>query len=108
VSEGSIPLPDLRATSLLTSFRWLYSISTQFSTGSLGRQISWLALLTVAIPPVLIVGYLSKDMAGITKDIQKDDYEALPMVETTRASGEESDDDGDERQKVVKATGVDV
>ncbi len=43
--------------------------------------------------------------------VRKDDYEALPMVETTRASGEESEDEDDDRGKEVnsvKAKGGDV
>ena len=87
---------------------WVYSISTQFTTGSFGRQISWLMLMVVALPPVFLIAYLPKNLAD-GNGMAKDDYEALPMVETTRASGDEgSEHEGYDRAEISKASGKDV
>ncbi|CAD6573943.1 MAG: hypothetical protein TREMPRED_000968 [Tremellales sp. Tagirdzhanova-0007] len=89
---------------------WIYSISTEYNTGSLGRQISWLFLLCMTVPPVCLLGFLPKDL-GKGKDTSKEDFESLPMLATTRASedgGEGSEEDQLMSVKALKATGVDV
>jgi hypothetical protein len=57
---------------------WIYSISTQFPQGSLGRQISWLTMLAIALPPVTLVRFL-RDGA---KRSDVDEYETVPLTET--------------------------
>jgi len=77
--------------------RWIYSISTQYTVGSFGRQTSWLALLCVALPPFFLMSLIPNGVGESKGGPQKDDYEALPMVDTTRASGDEGSGDEDTR-----------
>lgn len=67
---------------------WMYSISTQYDEGSLGRQSAWLLLLALAVPALFYARYLPRDM----EETKKDGYEAVPLTATTR----ESIDDGDD------------
>ncbi|RSH91750.1 hypothetical protein EHS25_009119 [Saitozyma podzolica] len=56
---------------------WIFSISTLYPTGSLGRQMSWIYFLVMALLPLAMTQLLPKDEAGPGKG----DYEAVPMVE---------------------------
>ena len=89
---------------MLTDGSWIYSISTQFATGSVGRQIPWLTLLFLALPPVFLPKGMTDD-----KGSAKREYEALPMIETTRPSGdEESEEEDFDHFETLKASGIDV
>ena len=65
----------------------------------------------MTIPPLCLLGLLPKNL-GKGKEIQKQDPESLPMLETTRASedgrGEFEEEDQLMSVKALKATGVDV
>ena len=67
---------------LMRHRRWVYSISTQFATGSLGRQSSWIYCLITTIPGVVLVRFLRAD----TRVVPKDEYEAVPLVENAETS----------------------
>ncbi|WWC94795.1 hypothetical protein V866_001645 [Kwoniella sp. B9012] len=41
---------------------WMFSISTQYPTGSLGRQISWISLLAISLPPLVVTFFLPKNL----------------------------------------------
>jgi len=73
--------------------RWIYSISTEFATGSLGRQVSWIYLTAMTIPGVILVRFLRSD----SRPSIKEGYEAVPLVKraettATRLNFEENDD----------------
>ena len=65
----------------------------------------------MTIPPLCLLGLLPKNL-GKGKEIQKQDPESLPMLETTRASEDGRGGFEEEDQlmsvKALKATGVDV
>lgn len=64
--------------------RWLFSIATQFPTGSFGRQISWVYLLIVTIPGVIMVQMLPASKDESRPD--KSEYEQVPLVESGLSS----------------------
>ncbi|KAL7423813.1 hypothetical protein Q5752_001397 [Cryptotrichosporon argae] len=78
---------------------WLYSISTSYPAGSLGRHMPWLALLGLTIPPVVLVRFIppdiGKDRAGDkarVADAEADAYEAAPLAGADEGRGSGSDD----------------
>ena len=46
----------------------LYSLSTQFPSGSWGRQIYWIVFLVLGIPPLLFSQYLARGWPKSTAD----------------------------------------
>jgi MFS family permease len=78
---------------------WMYSISTQYDEGSLGRQISWLLLLTLAVPAIFYARFLPRDDEGT----KRAGYEAVPLTATTRDSMDE-----EEEEEVLVASGRDA
>lgn len=63
----------------LTVTRWLYSISTTFEAGTLGRQIAWLYLVAMTLPAVFLAQLMSRSQKGNRPP--KDEYEQVPLVE---------------------------
>lgn len=63
---------------------WLFSISTTFEAGSLGRQVSWLYLVAVTLPGVILAQLLPHAEKARPP---KDEYEQVPLVESGYASG---------------------
>lgn len=68
---------------------WLFSISTQFPTGSLGRQTSWIYLTLATMPAVSLARFLPLDSAaaggqggGAGGRPSKSEYEQVPLVES--------------------------
>ncbi|WWD21883.1 hypothetical protein CI109_106371 [Kwoniella shandongensis] len=41
---------------------WIYSYSTQFPTGSFGRQLSWLVIFWLVLPAVVLTSYIPRDL----------------------------------------------
>lgn len=76
---------------------WMYSVSTQYDEGSLGRQSAWLLLLALAVPAIYYARRLPRDM----EEPGKDGFEAVPLTATSR----DSVDDGDD---VLRASGRDA
>ncbi|WWD03556.1 hypothetical protein V865_001609 [Kwoniella europaea PYCC6329] len=61
---------------------WLFSISTEYPLLSLGRQISWISLFLMTLPPVILSLYIPE---GLTKENLQDESlenedENLPLV----------------------------
>nr|XP_031858664.1 uncharacterized protein CI109_005899 [Kwoniella shandongensis]KAA5525736.1 hypothetical protein CI109_005899 [Kwoniella shandongensis] len=68
--------PHLRATGMALSLiagsagkatgpavgGWLYSYSTQFPAGSVGRQISWTVLFCLVLPAVILTSFIPKQL----------------------------------------------
>ncbi|OCF39173.1 hypothetical protein I317_07033 [Kwoniella heveanensis CBS 569] len=50
---------------------WLFSYSTQFDTHSLGRQISWISLFLITLPPSLISGLLPRTFHELDATLNK-------------------------------------
>lgn len=75
-------------------------MSTQHEAGTLGRQVSWLAMLAFSVPPLICVLNL-KDAPK-----HKEGYETVPLNETDRESIDDDDDRDDPGR--AKATGTDV
>ncbi|WVQ84325.1 hypothetical protein IAT38_006477 [Cryptococcus sp. DSM 104549] len=53
---------------------WVYSISTQFPVASFGRQLSWLVLLAICLPPVIMTRFLPDDRAARQKDLGEEEF----------------------------------
>ena len=62
---------------------WTYSISTGFATGTMGRQLAWLVILATSFPALILSRTLDADTGERGKS---EGYEAVPMVDTSRAS----------------------
>lgn len=92
------PFPHLRATGSAISLiagafgrgfgpalsGWVYSSSTEYSAGSLGRQTAWLYMLALAVPPLALLRLLPTTLSEGGPDASEDTagvYEALPMQE---------------------------
>jgi hypothetical protein len=75
---------------------WLFSVSTSYPTGSLGRQMSWLLMLSIAIPPVVLVRLLPRENVD-----DKVGYEAVPLAEAGRRFSDDEDEDEAEVRKVT-------
>jgi len=78
--------------------RWIYSMSTGFEAGTLGRQISWISMLAFGVPPMVCVIFFKEP----TTD--RSGYEGVPLNET----GRDSFDEDLEEPIRAKATGADV
>ena len=73
-------------------------MSTQYERGTLGRQISWLSMLALSVPPMICVLYF-KDAPS-----QKETgYESVPLADT-----EPERDSIDDDPRRAKATATDV
>ncbi|WVW86064.1 hypothetical protein I302_108103 [Kwoniella bestiolae CBS 10118] len=58
---------------------WLFSIATEFDTRSLGRQISWLSLFVLVLPPVILAGRIPDNLLRECRDqVNRDGYERVP------------------------------
>lgn len=55
---------------------WIFSLSTEYVAGSLGRQTSWLSMLALALVPLLLTTQFRRDREPAHE--KADDYEALP------------------------------
>ncbi|WWC64665.1 uncharacterized protein I303_107276 [Kwoniella dejecticola CBS 10117] len=75
---------------------WLFSISTEYPLASFGRQISWISLFLMTLPPVMLSLYIPD---GLTKEdqtgntvLEEGDGNAADIPLIGRGSSEESDD----------------
>lgn len=55
---------------------WIFSLSTQFEAGTLGRQAYWITYIGLTIPPVVLLRYLPKRMST-----EKNGYKSLAQDE---------------------------
>lgn len=55
---------------------WVFSLSTQFETGSLGRQAYWITYIGLTIPPVILLRYLPKNHS-----VEREGYASVPEEE---------------------------
>jgi hypothetical protein len=78
--------------------RWIYSMSTEFEAGTLGRQISWMSMLAFGVPPMVCVVFFKEP----TTD--RSGYEGVPLNE----AGRDSFDEELEEPSRAKVTGADV
>ncbi|WVR00283.1 hypothetical protein IAU59_007426 [Kwoniella sp. CBS 9459] len=61
---------------------WLFSYSTQFEPGSLGRQNSWMSLLLITISPSLVSGLLPRTIEDLDAIARRtDDDEGSPLLD---------------------------
>jgi hypothetical protein len=77
--------------------RWIYSMSTEFEAGTLGRQISWISMLAFGVPPMICVLFFKEPTT------ERSGYEAVPLNEAGRDSFDEL-----EEHPRAKVTGADV
>lgn len=88
--------PLFPSTALI--IRWIYSMSTEFEAGTLGRQISWISMLAFGVPPMICVIFFK----GPTAD--RSGYEGVPLND----AGRDSFDDESREPSRAKVTGADV
>lgn len=79
--------------------RWIYSMSTEFEAGTLGRQVSWISMLAFGVPPMICVIFFKEPAAA-----DRSGYETVPLNEAER----DSFDDESEDNRRAKVTGADV
>ncbi|ORY33522.1 major facilitator superfamily domain-containing protein [Naematelia encephala] len=86
---------------------WLYSISTTYPAGTLGRQCAWLAMLAFCIPPLILIRFVPGDGYSKRPDKEAIGYESLPMIEEGRLSEWEERDEhrGRDSSEVRMASG---
>ncbi|ORX40689.1 major facilitator superfamily domain-containing protein [Kockovaella imperatae] len=80
---------------------WIYSISTEYESGTLGRQLPWVTILLISLPSVVLSQSMPSDAGG---KHDSSGYEAVPMVDSARRDEEESD----EETVALRVTGTDV
>ena len=62
---------------------WLYSISTTYEQGTMGRNIPWMLIFFSALPTVVLSYFLGADVGE-----RRTGYEAVPMLDAERGSEE--------------------
>ena len=67
---------------------WIYSISTEYNRGSLGRQLPWLTILLMSVPAAALSRTMRDDAGG---KHDSTGYEAVPMVDARRSEDDEDD-----------------
>ncbi|WVF73107.1 hypothetical protein IAT40_007926 [Kwoniella sp. CBS 6097] len=84
---------------------WIFSHSTQFEAGSLGRQISWISLFFITLPPLLMSGLLPKTTEDLNSGTRLAKDEEMMLLEENRPFLGIAEEGSETDQRPQKHTG---